>query len=421
MACGIAIVCLVALCGYLLVGCSGDGGKIVLRVADWGGAGDDSRQAQIERSIYAEFEREHPNVEIQREGTPGSDDYVQKMLLCFVAHSEPDVIRLDASSAAVFIDNGVLKDLTPFVDSTPGFRLSDYYSNTVDVARRGSAVSAIPVDFTPLVMYYNRRLFDRDHVPYPKPGWTWDDFLRTAKRLTHGDQYGFTFDNWMPGWLPLAWNDGADVFDTNRRAEGTADGPKMVEAVTFLRDLVDKYRVAPSLSHQAAEGAQPFENATAAMQISGHWDLTALASAPKIDLDEIGVVPLPVAHRGAKPVTVIYESGWSIGKSCRHADLAWEFIRYFTSRETQRRLQTTGIGVCARKDVSAERASTDREREFLRIIPSGRLPWGSKVEGYSYVESEGQKMMDAVLKDGRDPYEALHGFAQDVDRELGRQ
>jgi ABC-type glycerol-3-phosphate transport system substrate-binding protein len=118
---------------------------------------------------------------------------------------------------------------------------------------------------------------------------------------------------------------------------------------------------------------------------------------------------------------VIYESGWAIGRHSRHADAAWKFIQYFTSAPVQRQLQKSGIGVCARKDVSKERAINEREREFLRIVPSGRNPWGAKVQGYDFVEDEGTKMMDSVLKSGKDPKAALKDFAATVDRELAKR
>ncbi len=187
-----------ALC---LSSCSPNGqpNTIVLRIAAWGGAGDDSEAARIEREVYAEFERQNPGVEIQLENIPGSQDYVRKVLLSFIAGAEPDVIRLDASSAAVFINTGALKDLTPYVEGENGINLDDYFENVVNIARRDRSLYAIPVDFTPLVVYYNKRLFDQAGVPYPSENWTWDEFLAKAKRLTKGEQYGFTFTNWMPG------------------------------------------------------------------------------------------------------------------------------------------------------------------------------------------------------------------------------
>jgi multiple sugar transport system substrate-binding protein len=406
------------LAGFGLHGCqSADNGKVVLRVADWGGAGDDDQAAQIERQVYRDFEKLHPGVEIQKEGIPGSDEYVKKILLGFVAKSEPDVIRLDASSAAVFVDNDVLVDLAPFC-KRDHLDLNDFYPNALDVARRGAALYALPVDFTPMVLYYNRKLFDQSGVPYPQDGWAWSDFLDDAQRLTKGDQYGFTFPNWMAGWILWLWTNGGDVMTPDGKSEPAATSPKTVQAAEFIRDMVAKYKVAPTLSQQAAEGAEPFADGSAAMELSGHWNLTSLANAPKIKMADVGIAPIPMAHKGDKPVTVIYESGWSIGKHSRRQELAWEFIKYYTSAAVQRRVQQTGIGVCARKDVSKERAVNEIERKFLSILPSGRQPWGSKIEGYDFVEDEGQRMMDAILKGGKDPRQALQDFSRSVDQEL---
>lgn len=400
-------------------GCEPTSGKrIVLRISAWGGASDDFESFKKAREVYDEFERQNPGVEIQLENTPGSQDYVRKMLLSFVAGAEPDVMRLDASSAAVFINNGVLMDLQPLIAKTPDFSLNDYYENVVDITRRGDAVYAIPVDFTPMVIYYNKRLFDQAGVPYPQPGWTWDDFLTTAKAMTNKEHYGFSFTNWMPGWLPWIWAGGGDVLGPDGKAKGTADSPATVEAVTFLRDLINQHQVAPSMSQMAAEGANPFTNLTVAMEFSGHWRMMDFRHATKLKLEDVGVAPLPVKERGMAPVTVIYESGWSIGKNCKHPEIAWKFIQYYTSREVQRIVQSEGIGVCARKDIAEERAADEREQIFLDIIPSGRKPWGAVVEGYDYVEAEGARMMDSVLKSGRDPQQALNEFAAAVDRQL---
>ena len=408
---------------WCLIGCNRatTGDKIVLRVADWDVASDDSESAKIQRDVFEEFQRLHPEIEIQREGIPGSQEYVKKILLGFIAHAEPDVIRLDASSAAVFVDNDILLDLKPMAEGPDGIALSDFYPNTLEVAQRGKSIYAVPVDFTPMVMYYNRALFDAAKVPYPTETWTWAEFLDRAKRLTQGDQFGFTFTNWMAGWILWIWNNKGDVLDANGKASVAAVSQPTVDAVTFVRDLINTYKVAPTLSQQAAQGAMPFANGDAAMELSGHWNLTTLASSSKIKLSEIGIAPVPVAHLGDKPATVIYESGWAIGKNTPHKEAAWKFIKYFTSAAVQRKLQRSGIGVCARKDISLERANSEREREFLKIIPSGRNPWGARVQGYDFVEDEGVKMMDSVLKSGKDPKGALSAFAETVDRELIKQ
>ncbi len=432
------LACLPALC-IIVQGCDpvSPRRETVLRIANWGGAGEDSDFDKVLQKIYRDFESQHPGVRIRIENNP--DGYVQKMILSFIAKAEPDIMMLDASSAAIFIDNGVLSDLTPLIESDH-FRLSDYYQNVVDIARRGKALYAIPQDFTPVVVYYNKRLFERAGVPFPKAGWNFDEFLQTAKKLTvrgpgastadPPDIAGFSFTNWMAGWVMWLWNNAGDVVSPDgKHASGYLDSPKNVETVAFLRDLVQKYRISPSISQTAAMGVDPFANGQAAMAVSGHWSMIGYANAPKdaagkpkITWDDLGVVEMP--HQTSRPNTVMYESGYAIGKNCKHKELAWEFIKYMTSYRVQKLYQDSGIAVCGRIDVAEQRARNPKvpvEAQFIPIIPSCRPPYGSRIEGYEVVEQMGQNAMDSMLQNGEDVQVALSKAAKRVDREFAKK
>lgn len=398
--------------------------EAVLRLANWGGAGSDAEYDRLVIQLYRDFEKENPGVKIKVENNP--ENYVAKMVLGFVAKAEPDIMMLDASSASLFINNGVLADLTPLIEKDPEFKLDDFFPNVVDIARRGDALYAIPQDFTPMVMYYNKRVFDAAGVPYPKAGWTFDDFLQTAKKLTTPTQYGFALQNWMPGWIMWIWNKGGDVVSPDgKRSSGYLDGPKSVEAVQFLADLVTKHKVAPSLSQMASMGVDPFANAQAAMTVSGHWAMIGYANAPKdkngkpkITWDDLGVVELP--HNTPHPQTVMYESGFAIGRNCKQKDLAWKFVKYMTSHAVQSKYNSSGIAVCGRKDVAMERAKVPLEAQFLPIIPSARAPYGSWIEGYAYVEPTGQGALDSIIQGRMSAQEALTKAAQKIDREFSK-
>jgi multiple sugar transport system substrate-binding protein len=410
-----------------LAGCvkSSDSSHVVIRMANWGGASEETEFEATIRRLREEFQRNNPGVEVRVERIPGSQEYVSKMLLSFVAGTEPDIMALDASSAAVFINNGVLLDLAPLIASDPTFRLADYYENVVSIAKRGDKLFAIPGDFTPMVLYYNRKLFREAGIEEPKPGWTYYDFLDAARKLTivgsdgKTVQWGFKFANWMPGWITWIWNNGGDVLSpTGDRATGYFDSAQTVEALTFLRDLVTKYRVAPSLSSTAATGVDPFLAGKAAMEISGHWAMVGYKEAKELNMEDIGVAPVPTnlpAERGKRTsTTVMYEMGFAIGKNCKHPDAAWKFIKFCTGKRYQEVYNSTGIAVCARKDVSQARAADERERRFLEIVPSARAPWGSVVEGYAFVETTGVQAMDRILA-GEDPKRVARQAAQRID------
>jgi multiple sugar transport system substrate-binding protein len=330
----------------------------------------------------------------------------------------------------------MVTDLTTLIEKDPTFRLDDYYPNVVDIARRGKALYAIPQDFTPMVVYYNKRLFDKAGVPYPTSDWNFAQFRDVAKKLTiPGDsseappkQYGFAFTNWPAGWVMWLWNNGADhVAPDGSKTTGYLDSPKAVEALTYLRGLVTEDKVAPSISQTAALGVDPFANGQAAMAISGHWSLVGYKAAPKgpdgkpkITWDDLGVVALP--HETPESQTVMYESGYAIGAHSKHKDLAWKFIKYMTSHRVQSVYQSSGIAVCGRKDVAEERAKASKlEAEFIPIVPSARPPYGSRIEGYEFVEDQMQKAMDSVLRGARQPQEALTLAAQRIDREFAKR
>lgn len=414
-----------------LFGCGGSGGgRQVLRVANWGGAGDESEFAATTARLIREFEEKH-GVDVQVEGIPGGE-YVSKLLLSYVAGTEPDIMTLDASSAAIFINSNVLLDLSPSIASERGpgaFRLADRFENIVGLARRGDRLYAIPNDFTPMVVYYNRRMFEAASVTVPQPGWTWEDFLAAAKATTRPKDgtYGFAFGNWFPGWVMWLWNGGGDVLSPDgARARGYLDGPENARTLAWLRDLIAVHRVAPSLSQAAAMGVDLFANGQAAMTVSGHWALVGYSVAPKgpegkprITLDDLGVVEMP--RRAGPSQTVFYESGYAISRRTKRPDLAWAFIKHMTSYQARLALSKTGIAVDARKDVARERASDRLEALFLPVVPSARPPWGSRVEGFEMVERHAQAAMDSVLQRGADPMAALRRAAERIDRELKKR
>jgi multiple sugar transport system substrate-binding protein len=393
--------------------------RVTLRVANWGGAGEEGVFTDTIRRVNQEFERANPGVKVQVEGIPG--EYVQKMLLNHVAGSMPDVMILDASSAAVFMNNGILADLTPHVRKEPPGFIEQYWPNVTGVFRRGEKLYGIPNDFTPMAMYYNKALFDAKGVPYPKPGWTWEEFRDTARKLSDPQkkQYGFVVSTWMPGWVMWLWNGGGEVLGPDGKASGTLDSAINVATLNFLKSLVDD-GIAPSLSQTAAMGADPFEQGRAAMTVSGHWSIVGFKNAKNLDWKKLGVTELP-ARASTPSRTVLYMSAYGIPAKAKHPDLAWEYIKLWTSAEIQRQYNSTGIAVCGRIDIARARSQEGEiERQFLPIIPQGRAPLGSQIEGYERVEAAGRSAMDAVLN-GTPAQNALSRAAATIDQEIKKR
>lgn len=404
-------------------GCTGDDEQAnTMTVATWGSPAVESSFMTLERELWHEFEAMHPGSRVMVEQIPGIGQYRTKVIMMHVSDCMPDVILVDASTAAVFLDNGVVRDLTPYMERDPNFRLNDYFPQVVDVYRRENAVYAVPLDFTPMVMYYNKVLFDKANVPYPRAGWSWDDFLRIAQQLTIRPdpakppvQYGFNFENEMPFWLLWLWTNGGDVLSPDgSHATGYFDGPKSIAALQFLSDLSLKYHVAPTLTERDSGGVDLFLDGRAAMDLKGHWMMIDYKAR---NLD-VGIVPLPT--HGVPPSTVAYEVGLAITTKSKNPDLAWEYIKFITSERVQVRRVGAGLAISGNRRAAAQFAGNPVEDEFLRIVQYARPPWGAIVERYDACQVIGAEMMKEIHYQRRPVAEAAHEAAVLMDGALVR-
>lgn len=59
-----------------------------------------------------------------------------------------------------------------------------------------------PTDTGPLVIYYNKDIFDEKGVNYPSAGWTWDEFRSTVEILSYTRNDGTQVYGWgqAAGW-----------------------------------------------------------------------------------------------------------------------------------------------------------------------------------------------------------------------------
>jgi multiple sugar transport system substrate-binding protein len=102
------------------------------------------------------------------------------------------------------------------------------------------------------VIFYNKALFRKAGLPYPKDDWTWDDLRSLARTLTvrtgnRVSQYGFAFEtSW---WRLYMWENGAELFDSlSHPTKVTFDSPAAIQAIQFMGDLITKDKVTPPAS-----------------------------------------------------------------------------------------------------------------------------------------------------------------------------
>ena len=75
--------------------------------------------------------------------------------------------------------NEYLKD----IEKDEDINIDDFYSGILDSFIFDDQVYALPYDFGPYIMYYNKDLFDKYGVEYPDENTTWEEFKDKCKQL----------------------------------------------------------------------------------------------------------------------------------------------------------------------------------------------------------------------------------------------
>jgi len=242
--------------------------------------------------------------------------------------SSVDTFELPEHALAIGLANDIFLDLTPLAESDPGFTPDDFFPGLLSRFQREGKLWGLPASAGPILIFYNKSLFDQPGLGYPAPGWTWDDFLSAAVQLTAGEgnskRFGF-FDAWGgQGMFAFIQQHGGDLLD--RAAPypvPTLDDPLVTEAVRWYVDLTRKHGVSPE---RGATKLIP-SSQVAAMWTDILLNWWGMSKGPKPV--KVGIAPFPEDRTAANPMMV---SGYFVSAGTAHPQACWQWISFITEQ-----------------------------------------------------------------------------------------
>jgi multiple sugar transport system substrate-binding protein len=225
-------------------------------------------------TLYQEWAEDNPDWQIEIDVIPGGEVTQNMAVLLEEARvgRAPDCAEVDSFVIAQFIDQGLLQ---PLNDHFTDEEIADLYPFIQDVVVEDGTLYAFWWNTDLRVLYYRTDLI-------PEAPQTWDELIDVAVAATeeNPDVEGFlfnggrweatTFDN-----LAHFWAQGGElVDDAGRPIFGEGEHREhMVNALTFLRDLVDSgaapERVSTILDYDDFNTAA--QAGTVASFQGGHW------------------------------------------------------------------------------------------------------------------------------------------------------
>ncbi|MEU6674881.1 ABC transporter substrate-binding protein [Streptomyces sp. NPDC046925] len=299
--------------GGTLAGCGtgpadgvGPDGRVTIQL--WHGQTDNA--AKVIKGLVARFHRAHPDIRVDMGGGVLADAMLQKVTAALAAGSYPDIAYVFGSDLASVARSPEVVDLTSHVRGGPT-PWRNFWAPAREAVTINGQIRAVPAVLDCLAVVCNKKLFAEAGIELPEPGWTWDEFTDTARRLT--DASKGRFGTGWPGtgdedtvWRmwPLVWDLGGDVIADDGHSIGFAE--EGVRALEVVRDLARDKSVYIDPKPGSEQMYQVFLSDRMGMVPTGPWQLPDITQA-KIDYH---VVPLPSFSR--RPVTISGPDTWTV-------------------------------------------------------------------------------------------------------------
>lgn len=271
----------------------------------------------------------------------------------------PDVFWMHSNTAQMYMENGILLDLTDYIAKDDKVTEENYYEGVWDLYQSSEKQYALPKDHDTIALLYNKAIFDQYGVAYPTDEWTWEDMYEAAKAISegsNGDVYGMAMNtsNNQDGWYNVVYDYGAQIITDDHKGTtiGSTEGKNAMEMV---RKLIS---VGAPQSVVAETGTDKlFLSGKTAMITQGSWMINAFYTAENSADYAWAMLPYAdVNGNGSCDANERYSAynglGWAANANVADPDACYSLISYFCSEEGQKMQAELGVTMGGMKNVS---------------------------------------------------------------------
>lgn len=303
------------------------GEKVTLKFACW-----DYETMKYDKALIEEFKAKNPDIDVKVMDIPAKE-YTDKMTVNLSANEDIDVFYAKDMS---FYGGAIYKKQILQLDDLIKKDNLDVkgYSNNIDSLKYDGKLYGLPYRSDYWIVYYNKDIFDKMKVPYPKTGWTWEDYRTTAKQLTSGEGnkkiYGAYIHTW-PGQYTLL---GLQKTDKNII---DVDYNTFKEGFQFLYDMQNVDKSAADYATNVSTGAHykgAFEKGNIGMMYMGTWAMQMFMQDKKdkkFDFNwEMAVLPV---WKGMEQKTMSNPTPVLINAKTKHKEAAWKLTKFLGGKD----------------------------------------------------------------------------------------
>ncbi len=288
--------------------------------------------------ILRAFEARNPGIRVEHRYAAW-DVYPDQVMTLAAVGQLPDVIWIREDTPYDLATSGVLMNLEPFIARDPDFDPRNFLPGVLESARVNGVQYALHRDVWAPMLYYNVDHFESAGIATPQSGWTYDDLLDIARRLTNPQANRFGMANIQTNQYSIILSFGGRFMNEDQ-TEFAIDEPEALQALEYIHSFPWVYHAQP----QPGELPDWFEpwwvRGDASMLFWGPWAWSNYSQDVTFNWD---ILPPPAGPAGIAAQV----DGLMLGMSAKtqHPEEAWELIKFLAySEEAQTMLVRLGMG-----------------------------------------------------------------------------
>lgn len=264
----------------------------------------------------------------------------------------PDVMWMNVFLPK-YANGKVLEPLDAYIKKDK-LDLNQYVPGRVAAFNYGKQQYALPKGMDAVFVAYNKEIFDKYKVSYPRKNWDWKSMEVLANSLRRGmeaaksNEFPIAMElDMQPSYSNFLHQSGADflTLDKKKTLAGSPAGIKTIQSVV---DLMNKKLMAPYTVLSETKASDLFISGKAGIIFVGSWKAKVLEESTLGKAKKIGLVPMP--KRELNNHSVAGGLGYAMAKNSKNKAGAWEFIKFITGRQSLTREAVNNIDFPARPD-----------------------------------------------------------------------
>lgn len=313
----------------------------------------DPTDLQALNTIVTDFNTANPDTQVELVQIPpqNTPTDVSKLITAVRGGEGPDAYLFDRFSVAQWAGEGLLEDLTPFLEESGAGDLSESYLPFAwQEASFNGKPFGLPFDTDARAIYYNKGLIQAAGIdpaeldPANGPV-TFDRIQEIALALNKMEGDNYTQMGFVP-WFDQGWHYGygfafgGEFFD-EASCQVTPDNPGVVAGFQWVYDFAKAVNptkaeafIAAAKRPGAPPSEHPFVQGRLGMVVTGDWQISRMPQyAPDIDY---GITYIPVPKQGDPSVTWAGGFAVVVPKNAKEPEGGFKFAQYMTGEAGQR-------------------------------------------------------------------------------------